>query len=81
MKVNLDLQLTLMARSLYHLLGQDVDRGYEVAKSRHIFRDLVNTPAYVRLSKTKIQVQLTRRAHNPLPLIAAGFQGREMSVP
>jgi transposase len=80
MKVNLDLQLTLMASSLYHLLGQDVGRGYEVAKSRHIFRDLVNTPAQVRLSKTKIKVQLTRRAHNPL-LIAAGFQGREMRVP
>ena len=80
MKVNLDLQLTLMASSLYHLLGQDVGRGYEVAKSRHIFRDLVNTPAQVRLSKTKIKVQLTRRAHNPL-LIAAGFQGKEMKVP
>ncbi len=80
MKVNLDLQLTLMASSLYHLLGQEVGRGYEVAKSRHIFRDLVNTPAHVRLTKTKIKVQLARRAHNPL-LIAAGFQGREMRVP
>jgi hypothetical protein len=69
-----------MASSLYHLLGQDVGRGYEVAKSRHIFRDLVNTPAQVRLTKTKIKVQLPRRAHNPL-LIAAGFQGREMRVP
>ncbi|MDZ7760553.1 MAG: hypothetical protein U5L00_09890 [Desulfovermiculus sp.] len=36
MKVNLDLQLNLMSSSLYHLLGQDVGRGYEVAKSRHI---------------------------------------------
>ena len=80
MKVNLDLQLTLMASSLYHLLGQEVGRGYEVAKSRHIFRDLVNSPAQVRLSKKLIKVQLARRAHNPL-LIAAGFQGREVQVP
>lgn len=80
MKVNLDLQLTLMASSLYHLLGQDLGRGYEVAKSRHIFRDLINTSAHVRLNKNMIKVQLSRRAHNPL-LIAAGFQGREIKVP
>lgn len=80
MKVNLDLQLTLMGSSLYHLLGQDVGRGYEVAKSRHIFRDLVDTTAHVQLSKDTINVHLSRRAHNPL-LIAAGFQGMEMTVP
>jgi len=80
MKVNLDLQLTLMASSLYHLLGQDVGRGYEVAKSRHIFRDLINTSAQIRLKENIIEVQLSRRAHNPL-LISAGFQGCEIKVP
>ena len=39
MKVNCDLQLTLMASSLYRLLAVRVGNGYEAAKSRHLFRD------------------------------------------
>jgi len=42
MKVNCDVHLTLMASSLYRLLGTQVGNGYETAKSSHIFRDLVN---------------------------------------
>ena len=49
MKVNCDVQLTLMASSLYRLLGQRVGNGYETAKSRHIFRDLVNGSAHIRI--------------------------------
>ena len=41
MKVNCDLQLTLMGSSLYKLLGRQIGNGYERAKSRHLFRDLV----------------------------------------
>ncbi len=41
MKVNCDLQLTLMASGLYRMLGQRVGNGYERAKSRSIFDDLV----------------------------------------
>ena len=51
-KVNLGLQLTLMVSSLYRLLSQDVCLGYEMAKSRHSFRDLINTSAQIRLKKT-----------------------------
>ncbi len=45
MKVNCDLQLTLMASSLYRLLAVRVGNGYETAKSRHLFRDLINATA------------------------------------
>ncbi len=37
MKADGDLQLTLMASSLYRLLGQRIGNGYETAKSRHLF--------------------------------------------
>jgi hypothetical protein len=42
LKVNCDLQLTPMASSLYRYLGlgQRAENGYEIAKSRHLFRDL-----------------------------------------
>src|SRR6478609_9729865 len=36
--ITCDLQLTLMASSLYRLLGVRLGQGYEVAKSRHLFR-------------------------------------------
>jgi len=46
MKVNLDLQLTLVASSLYRLLGSKLGNGYEKAKSRHIFRDFIDATGY-----------------------------------
>ena len=79
MKVNLDLQLILLTSSLYHLLGQDVGPGYEVAKSRHIFRDLINTSAHIRLNKKMIRVQLSRRADNSL-LITADLLDKEVKA-
>ena len=80
MKVNLDLQLTLMAASLYRLLGAKVGRGYERAKSRHIFRDLVEATATVSIGAQDITVRYQKRAHNPL-LIAAGFDKIDTPVP
>ncbi|MBM3310759.1 MAG: hypothetical protein FJY80_04550 [Candidatus Aminicenantes bacterium] len=80
MKVNLDLQLTLIASSLYRLLGAKVGRGYERAKSRHIFRDLVDATATVMIDAQEITVRFQKRAHNPL-LIAAGFDQFHTPVP
>jgi hypothetical protein len=80
MKVNCDVQLTLMASSLYRLLGQRVGNGYETAKSRHIFRDLVNGAAHVTIERDSIIVRLHRRAHNPL-LIAADFGLTDVPIP
>lgn len=80
MKVNCDVQLTLMASSLYRLLGQRVGNGYETAKSRHIFRDLVNGSAHISIEPDSITIRLHRRAHNPL-LIAADFGLTDVPVP
>ncbi|MGB7295134.1 MAG: hypothetical protein WBC70_06040 [Candidatus Aminicenantales bacterium] len=79
MKVNLDLQLTLMASSLYRLLGAKVGHGYERARSRHIFRDLVEATATVSIGAQEITVRYQKRAHNPL-LIAAGFNKIDTAV-
>jgi len=80
MKVNCDLQLTLMASSLYKLLGVKIGNGYATAKSRHIFRDFVSASATVKITKTQINVQFQKRAHNPL-LVAAGFAESDIKVP
>jgi hypothetical protein len=80
MKVNCDLQLTLMASSLYRLLAIRIGRGYERAASRHVFQDFVNATAQVTLTESEILVRYQKRAHNPL-LIAAGFDTSETRIP
>lgn len=80
MKVNLDLQLTLMASSLYRLLGCKVGNGYERAKSRHIFMDLVDATATLIIGDKDIAVRFQKRAHNPL-LLAAGFDKIDVPLP
>jgi hypothetical protein len=80
MKVNCDLQLTLMASSLYRLLGVRIGGGYEIAKSRHLFRDLINASAGIRITDEAIVVKFQRRAHNPL-LVAAGFDKTNVAIP
>jgi hypothetical protein len=80
MKVNFDLQLTLMASSLYRLLGQRIGNGYTTAKSRHLFNDFVDASATVELSSNAINVQFQKRAHNPL-LLAVGFGETDLRLP
>ena len=80
MKVDCDLQLTLMASSLYRLLAGRIGRGYEQAKSRHLFRDFVDATALVTIGKSEIVIRYQKRAHNPL-LVAAGFDRSETVIP
>jgi transposase len=78
--ITCDLQLTLMASSLYRLLGTRIGQGYEVAKSRHLFRDFIDATAVIRVSDKEVVVRFQRRAHNPL-LLAAGFAQTDVPIP
>ncbi len=80
LKVNCDVQLTLMASSLYRHLGQRIGHGYEAAKSRHLFRDFIDATATIEINQRAITVQFQRRAHNPL-LLAAGFEQTDVQIP
>jgi hypothetical protein len=80
LKVNCDLQLTLMASSLYRLLAGRIGRGYEQAKSRHLFRDFIDATATVTITGSEVQVRYHKRAHNPL-LVAAGFATTDATIP
>jgi len=80
MKVNCDVQLTLMASSLYRLLAGQIGNGYETAKSRHLFRDFINATALITIADKEIEVRFQKRAHNPL-LIAAGLDKTDTPVP
>jgi hypothetical protein len=80
MKINCDLQLTLMASSLYRLLAARVSNGYETAKSRHLFRDFVDASASIEITGRDLVVRFQKRAHNPL-LVAAGFDTTDVAIP
>jgi hypothetical protein len=80
MKISCDLQLTLMASSLYRLLAVRIGHGYESAKSRHLFRDFIDATAGIAIDEDELVVRFQRRAHNPL-LLAAGFDQADIAVP
>jgi hypothetical protein len=80
LKVNCDLQLTLMASSLYRLLAAQIGNGYEHAKSRHLFQNFVDATAQVTLTPDQVLVRFQKRAHNPL-LLAAGFDKIDTPIP
>jgi hypothetical protein len=64
---------------LYRLLGCRIGRGYEQAKSRHLFRDFVDAMAAVTITGSEVQVRYHKRAHNPL-LVAAGFATTDEAI-
>ena len=80
MKVNCDLQLTLMASSLYRLLAAKIGHGYQHAKARHVFRDFVEAAAQIAIGDTEVVVSFQKRAHNPL-LLAAGLHNTNIPIP
>jgi hypothetical protein len=80
LKVNCDLQLTLMGSSLYRMLASRIGDGYRAAKSRHVFRDFIDATASVTIGEHDVVVRFQKRAHNPL-LLAAGFDQIDIRVP
>ena len=80
MKVNCDLQLTLMGSSLYRLLGAQIGGAYATAESRHIFRDFIQASARVSVSDDNVEVRFGKRAHNPF-LLDARFADTDVAVP
>lgn len=80
LKIDVDLQFTLLASTLYRLLARRIGHGHERTKARQLFDRFVRTTATVRILGDAIDVRLGRRAHNPLR-IGAGFAVGETVVP
>lgn len=80
LKVNCDLQLTLLGSALYRLLGRRIGHGHERARPQSLFRAFINATAGVNITPDAIVVRFQKRAHNPL-LLAAGFDKTAVTVP
>lgn len=80
LKIDFDLQITLMAASLYRLMAGRISREYERAQAKKIFRNLLDVSATVVINSDKVLVTLDKRAHNPY-LVASGLADTPTSMP
>jgi hypothetical protein len=71
--------LLVMANGLYRALARKI-RGYADAKARSIFRDLLDTPADVKINEHQVLVRFHRRAHLPI-ITASGLLDEPVVVP
>ena len=74
LRIDLDLQQTLIASTLYQVLAQRLGPRYQTTKSRTILNKFVSVPATIITQYDQIVIRLTRRAHNT-ELRAAGYVG------
>jgi len=80
LKVDFDLQITLMASSLYRLMAQRIGREYGRAQAKTIFRNLLDMSATVTIEPRQVVVTLDKRAHNPY-LVSSGLAKSPTPMP
>jgi len=80
MKVDFDLQLTLMASSLYRMMAQRIGREYRHSQAKTLFRNLLNVSGKVEITAQSVIVTLDKRAHNPY-LVASDLTNQPVPMP
>ena len=80
MKVDFDMQLTLMASSLYRMMAQRIGREYSHSTAKTLFRNLLDLSGKVEINAASVVVTLDKRAHNPY-LVASGITDRPTPMP
>ena len=80
LRINVDVQLTVMASVLYRLLGMRVGQGFEVAEARTIHNKLVRHSGRIIITENEIIARLRPRANMPY-LTHAGYLERRQPIP
>lgn len=80
LRVDLDLQITLMASSLYRLLAEKVGGLYRNAEAKTIFHQLLDVGADVVVEDQRVLVTLHKRSHNPY-LVASRLADQPTPLP
>lgn len=80
LKIDFDLQITLMASSLYRLLADRIGREYSTAQVQTIFSNLLEVSATVPIQENGVIVTLNKRAHNPY-LVASQLTDQPIPMP
>jgi hypothetical protein len=80
MKVDFDMQLTLMASSLYRMMAQRIGREYSHSQAKTVFRNLLDLSGKVQVTAASVVVTVDKRAHNPY-LVASGLADQPIPMP
>jgi len=80
LRVDLDLQVTLMASALYRLLAAKVGGLYRNAEAKTIFQQLLDVSADVAVEEERVLVTLHKRSHNPY-LVASRLADQPTPMP
>ena len=80
LRINVDVQLTVMTSVLCRLMGVRVGQGNEKAEARTIYRDLMRHTGNVTITQNEILVQLRARAKDNY-LIAVGYPELHQKIP
>jgi hypothetical protein len=80
LKVDFDLQITLMASSLYRLLAERIGRTYAKAQAKTLYRNLLDVSATVVVGEGDVEVTLDKRARNPF-LVASRLADEATPMP
>lgn len=80
LKVDFDLQLTLMASSLYRLFARRLPENYHNATAKVLFDSLLDGAGKVEIDTHRILVTLDKHAHNPY-LVDSGLADEPTPMP
>ncbi len=80
LKVDFDLQLTLVASSLYRLFARHLPENYHNATAKVLFDSLLDVSGKVQIDEHQVIVTLDKRAHNPY-LVDSGLADRPTPMP
>jgi hypothetical protein len=80
LKVDFDLQITIMASSLYRLMADRIGREYAKAQAKTTYRNLLDVSATVQIAGAEVIVTVDKRAHNPY-LVASGLADHPTPMP
>ena len=80
LRMDLDLQLTLIASTLYQALAHRLGHPYTTAKCRTLFEHFVKAPATITTTESRVTVKLNRRTRNN-QLRKAGYVDSQGKIP
>ena len=80
LKINVDLQFTILAATLYRLFARRIAHGHETQTARTLFRKFIHATAEIIIDSDTITVRYGRRANNPF-LVLNGFAEQDCRVP
>jgi hypothetical protein len=80
LKIDFDLQITLMASSLFRLLATKVGGTYQHAQAKTLFHNLLDVSATITIDAKQVMVTLDKHSHNPF-LAKAGLADDPTPMP